>query len=107
MAARRKEWYFMGNWQIPAQGGNMEAPNGIYYQNMTNLEVAERLKVNDVILIPVGSTENHGPSAPYGEDTYLDTRLCKQWQRPPAARWLSPSGMAPTPITIWGKRAPS
>ena len=68
----------MSKWQIPAKGGNMEAANGIYYQNMTNKEVAERLKKNDVILIPVGSTENHGPSAPYGEDTYLDTRLCEQ-----------------------------
>lgn len=65
-------------WQIPATGGNMEADNGVYYQNMTNKEVAERLKTNDVILIPVGSTENHGPNAPYGEDTYLDTRLCEQ-----------------------------
>lgn len=65
-------------WQIPATGGNMEKNNGIYYQNMTNKQVAERLKTNDVILIPVGSTENHGPSAPYGEDTYLDTRLCEQ-----------------------------
>ena len=68
----------MSKWQIPATGGNMEVNNGIYYQNMTNRDVAERLKKNDVILIPVGSTENHGPSAPYGEDTYLDTRLCEQ-----------------------------
>jgi creatinine amidohydrolase len=68
----------MSKWEIPAKGGNMEADNGIYFQNMTNKEVAERLKTNDVILIPVGSTENHGPSAPYGEDTYLDTRLCEQ-----------------------------
>ena len=68
----------MSKWQLPATGGNMEVNNGIYYQNMTNKDVAERLKKNDVILIPVGSTENHGPSAPYGEDTYLDTRLCEQ-----------------------------
>lgn len=68
----------MSKWQIPATGGHMEAADGIYYQNMNNLEVAERLKKNDVLLIPVGSTENHGPNAPYGEDTYLDTRLCEQ-----------------------------
>ena len=68
----------MSKWQLPATGGNMEINNGIYYQNMTNKDVAERLKKNDIILIPVGSTENHGPSAPYGEDTYLDTRLCEQ-----------------------------
>lgn len=68
----------MSKWQIPAVGGQMEKNNGIYFQNMTNRDVAERLKKNDVILIPVGSTENHGPSAPYGEDTYLETRMCEQ-----------------------------
>lgn len=55
----------------------MEKNDGIYFQNMTNKQVAQRLKENDVILIPVGSTENHGPNAPYGEDTFLDTRLCE------------------------------
>ena len=67
----------MSKWNLPAKGGHMEAQDGIYYQNMTTKMVEERLKKNDVILIPVGSTENHGPSAPYGEDTYLDTRLCE------------------------------
>lgn len=68
----------MGKWDFPATTRHMEANNGIYYQNMTSKDVEERLKTNDVLLIPVGSTENHGPSAPYGEDTYLDTRLCEQ-----------------------------
>ena len=44
----------MSKWQLPATGGNMEVNNGIYYQNMTNKDVAERLKKNDIILIPVG-----------------------------------------------------
>ena len=68
----------MSKWEIPMKGGNMEVNNGIYFQNMTNLDVAERLKKNDVIMIPIGSTENHGPSGPYGEDTYLETRMCEQ-----------------------------
>ena len=67
----------MSKWNLPATGGHMEKDDGIYYQNMTNLEVAERLKKNDVLLMPIGSTENHGPSAPFGEDTLLDTRLCE------------------------------
>ena len=67
----------MSNWNLPAKGGHMEAQDGIYYQNMTTKMVQERLKKNDVLLLPIGSTENHGPSAPYGEDTYLDTRLCE------------------------------
>lgn len=68
----------MTKWQIPPTERHMEAPDGIYFQNMNNLEVAERLKKNDVIMIPIGSTENHGPSGPYGEDTYLETRMCEQ-----------------------------
>ena len=68
----------MSEWNLPYRGRHhMEQDDGIYYQNMTNLEVSERLKKNDVLLMPIGSTENHGPSAPYGEDTYLDTRLCE------------------------------
>lgn len=68
----------MSKWEIPAKGGHMEAYDGIYFQNMTNKDVAERLKKNDIIMIPIGSTENHGPDAPYGEDTYLETRMCEQ-----------------------------
>ena len=67
----------MSKWNLPAKGGHMEKQDGIYYQNMTTKMLEERLKKNDVLLLPIGSTENHGPSAPYGEDTYLDTRLCE------------------------------
>jgi len=68
----------MSKWKFPVQKGLMEKNAGVYYQNMTSSDVEERLKKNDVILIPVGSTENHGAGAPYGEDTYLDTRICEQ-----------------------------
>lgn len=68
----------MSKWQIPAKGGHMESNTGVYLQNMNTKQINERLKKNDVILIPVGSTENHGPNAPLGEDTYLDTRLSEQ-----------------------------
>ena len=64
-------------WQIPPDGGHMESANGIYFQNMTALEVEERLKTNDVLIIPVGSTEAHGPHACYGEDTFLVTRMAE------------------------------
>ncbi|MGI6130943.1 MAG: 3-dehydro-scyllo-inosose hydrolase [Bacillota bacterium] len=68
----------MSEWTIPPKGGHMDLPTGVYFQNMTNKEVEERLKKNDLIIIPVGSTENHGPQAPYGEDTFLVTRLAEQ-----------------------------
>ena len=65
------------NWQIPPSGGHMDLPDGIYFQNMTMLEVEARLKKNDVIIIPVGSSEAHGPHACYGEDTFLVTRMAE------------------------------
>ena len=44
----------MGKWDIPVTtGGHMEKDSGIYYQTMTNKEVEERLKVNDVLLLPI------------------------------------------------------
>ncbi len=55
----------------------MDKASGIYFQNMTASEVEERLKKNDLIIIPIGSTENHGPHACYGEDTFLVTRMAE------------------------------
>lgn len=67
----------MGKWELPPPGGHMDKPNGIYYQTMTKAEVEERLKVNDILIIPVGSTENHGAAQPFGEDTFLVTRMAE------------------------------
>jgi creatinine amidohydrolase len=67
----------MSEWQIPPQGGHLDAPDGIYYQNMTMKEVEARLAKNDVLIIPVGSTEAHGPHACFGEDTFLVTRMAE------------------------------
>lgn len=36
---------------------------------MTMKELEERVKENDIIFLPIGSTEAHGPFAPLGEDT--------------------------------------
>lgn len=55
----------------------MESADGIYLQNMTGHEVEERLKSNDLIILPIGSTENHGPHANSGEDTFLVTRMAE------------------------------
>jgi creatinine amidohydrolase/Fe(II)-dependent formamide hydrolase-like protein len=68
----------MGTWEIPPKGGHMELPDGIYFQTMNGRQVQERLKENDLIIIPVGSTENHGPHACAGEDTFLVTRIAEQ-----------------------------
>lgn len=55
----------------------MEKPSKIYFQTMTKKDVEERLEKNDIILIPVGSTENHGKAGPYGEDTFIVTRIAE------------------------------
>jgi 3-dehydro-scyllo-inosose hydrolase len=57
--------------------GSMDKADGIYLQNMTGHQVKERLKENDIILIPVGSTENHGAGQCLGEDTFLVTRMAE------------------------------
>jgi creatinine amidohydrolase len=56
----------------------MELPDGIYFQTMNSHEIDERLKKNDLIILPIGSTENHGPHACSGEDTFLVTRIAEQ-----------------------------
>ena len=67
----------MGKWKFPPEGGHMDKGSKIYFQTMTKKDVEERLKKNDVLLIPIGSTENHGSAGPYGEDTYLVTRMAE------------------------------
>jgi creatinine amidohydrolase/Fe(II)-dependent formamide hydrolase-like protein len=68
----------MSKWQIPPRGGHMDLASGIYYQTMTGRQAKERLKANDLIIVPVGSTENHGDHACPGEDTFLVTRMAEQ-----------------------------
>ncbi|MFX1354515.1 MAG: creatininase family protein, partial [Promethearchaeota archaeon] len=60
----------MGKWNLPAKGGHLDLADGIYLQNMNIVEIRERIEKNDWIIIPVGSTENHGPAACIGEDTF-------------------------------------
>ncbi len=64
-------------WQIPPKGGHLDLASGVYFQNMTMKDVEARLKKNDLIIIPVGSSEAHGPHACYGEDTFLVTRMAE------------------------------
>jgi len=68
----------MSKWKLPPKGGNMDLASGIYYQTMKGHEIKERLKKNDLIIVPVGSSENHGLNACNGEDTFLVTRMAEQ-----------------------------
>lgn len=67
----------MNEWEIPTKKRYMESPDKMYYHTMTKKDVEERLKKNDIMLIPVGSTENHGNCGPIGEDTFIVTRIAE------------------------------
>lgn len=70
----------MSKWNLPPRG-EMDRASGIYYQTMTQKEIHERRKKNDVIIIPIGSTETHGPGQALGEDIYLCTRMAEEVAR--------------------------
>jgi len=67
----------MTNWELPIKQGHMDKADGIYFQNMTKKEIEDRLIKDDIIIIPIGSTENHGDHAPFGEDTLIATRMAE------------------------------
>ena len=67
----------MPKWELPPKGGHMDKPTGIYFQTMNSKEVEERLSKDDVIIIPVGSTECHGAHSPFGVDTFITARLAE------------------------------
>ncbi len=60
--------------------GEMETP-GCYIQNTHPAELAERRRHNDIVLIPLGSTELHGPHSVSAQDTLQVTRLVEAVRR--------------------------
>jgi len=50
----------------------------IYLDQMTVLEIKERVKKNDIILVPCGSIENHGYAAPVGEDSLIGSYIAER-----------------------------
>jgi creatinine amidohydrolase len=41
----------------------MERQDRIYYVNMTKKQVEDRVKKNNLIVVPLGATKNHGPQS--------------------------------------------
>lgn len=66
-------------YQIPSPG-ELETP-GCYLQNTHPSDIAERRKHNDIVLIPLGSTELHGPHSVSAQDTLQVTRLVEGVRR--------------------------
>ena len=75
----------MSKWNLPPKG-EMDKASGIYFQNMTQKEIVERRKKNDVIIVPIGSTETHGPGEPLGDRRYRLHYGCVR----PGCAWVDP-----------------
>ena len=58
-------------------GSSQEAGKPLVLQEMTWADVQEYLKTNDMVIIPIGSTEQHGPHLPLGTDFYIATDIAK------------------------------
>ncbi|MEM1574250.1 MAG: creatininase family protein [Candidatus Methanomethylicaceae archaeon] len=52
--------------------------NKILLSKMTWPEVKERLKETDMVIIPIGSIEQHGPALPLNTDTYIAYMIAKK-----------------------------
>ena len=50
----------------------------IYLDQMTVEELKERVEENDIVIVPVGSMENHGPPSPIGEDTFIGVSIAER-----------------------------
>ena len=96
----------MSKWQIPYPqevkvAGYMDSDEPIYFQNMTMKQSEERLKENDILILPIGSTECHGAHACYGEDTFLVTRMAEQVAKKTGCTVSQPIWFGSHPFTIW------
>ncbi len=46
-------------------------------QEMSWMDVQENLKENDMVIIPIGATEQHGPHLPLGTDSYIGLKVTR------------------------------
>ena len=54
---------------------------GCYIQNTPRVKVIEKRRKNDIVLVPVGCTENHGIHSNSGLDTFMVTSICEAVRR--------------------------
>ena len=74
---------------------------GTYIQNTPRYKVIEKRKKNDVVLVPIGCTENHGVHNPSGLDTFMVTQICEGVRRFTAKQGRE-VGMSFTPMNFGG-----
>ena len=59
---------------------------GTYIQNTVRNQLIENRRKNDVVIIPVGCTENHGIHTVSGLDTFMVTQIAEGLRRYTAKR---------------------
>ena len=53
------------------------APRSVWIQELTWEDVAEYLTHDDIVLFPIGATEQHGPAGPLGVDSFVCNYLAE------------------------------
>ena len=74
---------------------------GSYIQTTVRQRVIENRKKNDVVLIPIGCTENHGRHTVSGLDTFMVTQICEAVRRKSVAAG-KPVNLALPPLNYGG-----
>lgn len=69
----------LAEYELPAESELGKA--NCYIQNTPRQTMIEKRKKNDVVLVPIGCTENHGVHNPSGLDTYMCTSICEGVRR--------------------------
>ena len=50
----------------------------VFMSELTMTQVEEHLKGSDLVLVPTGSTEQHGPHSPLSTDVIIPTEICRR-----------------------------
>jgi len=66
-------------YEIPSESELGKA--GCYIQTTPRAAAIEKRKRNDIVLVPVGTTENHGAHANTGLDTFMASQICEAIRR--------------------------
>jgi len=89
----------LAEYELPAPSELGKA--GCYIQNSPRTMVVEKRKKNDVVLVPIGCTENHGIHNPSGLDTFMCTSICEGVRRYTAKKGYEVA-LAFPPLTYGG-----
>jgi len=67
----RSLWLFAAVFLFIASSASSQQGTALFLQEMTWTDVKEYLGSSDMVIIPLGSTEQHGPHLPLGTDYFL------------------------------------